>query len=182
MLGELRRHVPESVVTIQGRFEELPLGASYDLVFAAASFHWTRAEGRWARVATLLEPGGVFASFGGSSYLAEQEVEALVREARAPFMDDDEVPSPDGTPHDEPMQWPGSELEQSALFSDVRQVAIRRRPTTSREEYVGLLSTVSAYLVLPDADRDVVLGRILDVLPERVAIDADITLHLARKV
>jgi SAM-dependent methyltransferase len=182
MLAELRRHVPDSVTTIQGRFEELSPGTTYDLVFAAASFHWTEPEGRWSRVAALLEPGGVFASFGGSSYLADSAVESAVREARAPYLDDDEVPSPDGTPHDEGMQWPGTELERSELFTDVRQVAIQRRPTTSREEYVGLLSTVSAYLVLPDADRDVVLGRILAVLPERVAIDADITLHLARRV
>jgi SAM-dependent methyltransferase len=181
MLAELRRHVPDSVVTVPGRFEELPLTATYDLVFAAASFHWTEPEGRWSRVAALLEPEGVFASFGGAPHLADATVAEALREARSPFLDDDEVPSPDGTPEHSSIQWPGTELEQSDLFTDVRQVVIERRRTVPAEEYVGHLSTVSAYLVLADRDREAVLRRILEVLPARVAVTADLTVHLARR-
>jgi Methyltransferase domain len=65
MLSELRRRVPESVATREAAFEDLPLAPAYDLVFAAASLHWTRPEGRWTRVAAMLAPGGIFASFGG---------------------------------------------------------------------------------------------------------------------
>jgi len=50
----------------------------------------------------------------------------------------------------------------------------------SARDYVGHLSTISAYLELPDPVREGVLSRVLDVLPERVALVADITLHLAR--
>jgi SAM-dependent methyltransferase len=180
MLAELRRHVPASVRTIQHRFEELALTTSYDLVFAAASLHWTHPEGRWSRVAALLGPSGVFASFGANSFLADARVEEAVRAARAPFLADDDVPSPDGTPENAPMQWPGTKLEESELFTDVRQVVIERRPVIPAEEYVAHLGTVSAYLQLPASDRDEVLRRIADVLPAQVTVGADITLHLAR--
>ena len=78
------------------------------------------------------------------------------------------------------MQWPGTELAASALFTDVRQSSIERRLTTSAHEYVGHLSTISAYLELPHSVREDVFSHVLDVLPERVGLVADITLHLAR--
>ncbi len=180
MLAELRKHVPATVSTVQCAFEDVPLTASYDLVFAAAALHWTESTGRWSRVAALLNPGGTFASFGGQLHLADPEVEQAARAARAPFLADDEFPSPDGTPADSPMQWPGTELTRSGLFDDVRQSTIERRPTMSARDYVGHLATVSAYLELPAAEREQMLGRILGVLPERVTLMADLTLHLAR--
>jgi SAM-dependent methyltransferase len=180
MLAELLRHVPESVRTVWGAFEELPLTTTFDLVFAAASFHWTDPLGRWERVAALLGAGGVFASFGGPLRLADPGIEAAVRTIREKYLAGDEVPSPDGTPATSPMQWPGTELERSGLFTDVRQTVLMRRPTLSPDEYVGHLATVSAYLELEETERDEVLRRIHDALPERVAIVADLTLHLAR--
>jgi SAM-dependent methyltransferase len=180
MLAELRRHVPSSVVTVQATLEDLSPAASYDLVFAAASLHWTDPTQRWSRIAAWLHPAGAFASFGGPVRLADAELEEAVAAARAPFLADDNVPSPDGTPEDSPLQWPGTELTASDLFTDVRQVSLERRTTVSAREYVGHLSTVSAYLELPGDVREQVLTLILDVLPERVDLSADITLHLAR--
>jgi SAM-dependent methyltransferase len=180
MLAELRGHVPGSVVTVQSAFEALPAGGAYDLVLAAAALHWTEPEGRWERVAGMLAPGGVCASFGGPIDLADPEVDARVRDARASIIADDDVSSPDGTPADSPMQWPGTELARSHLFDDVRQVVLERRMTLAARDYVGLLSTVSAYLELSAADRETVLRRILEVVPDRVDVVGDITLHLAR--
>ncbi len=78
------------------------------------------------------------------------------------------------------MQWPGTELERSEFFTDLRQSVLERRLTLSAPQFVGHLSTVSAYLVLTEPVREQALAAILAVLPERVAVDADITLHLAR--
>lgn len=180
MLTELRKHVPAAVVTTQAAFEDLALTSTYDLVFAAASLHWTEPAHRWTRVATLLNPGGVFASFGGQVCVADTAVEEAIRDARSQFLVEDEVPSPDGTPKDSPMQWPGTELAHSDRFIDVRQSTIERRTTMSARDYVGHLSTISAYLELPGSVREEVFDRILGVLPERVAVVADLTLHLAR--
>ena len=181
MLAELRHHVPATVTAVRASFEELPLTSAYDLVYAAASLHWTEPDGRWSRVATLLVPTGTFACFGGQMHLADPDLERRVRDVRSPYLDDDQIPSPDGTPADSPMQWPGTELTGSALFTDVRQSTIERRPTVTARHYVGHLSTISAYLELPEPVRGEVLGRILQVLPDRVALNADLTLHLARR-
>jgi SAM-dependent methyltransferase len=181
MLAELRRHVPASVSTVVAALEGLSPHAAVDLVFAAASLHWTEADGRWPRLAAMLRPGGVFASFGGQAHLADPDLDETVRAARSPYLVDDGAPSPDGTPSDGALTWPGSELAGSGLFTDVRQSGIERRLTLSADDYVGHLTTISAYLVLPDPVREQVLGRIRDVLPAEVAVNADLTLHLARR-
>ncbi|MFC9324175.1 class I SAM-dependent methyltransferase [Kitasatospora sp. NPDC057015] len=181
MLAELRKAVPGYVRTIRAAFEELRPGRTYGLVYAAAALHWTRPEGRWPAVAALLEPGGVFASFGGPVRLADPAVEESVRAARAPFLGSDEVPSPDGTAPDAAMQWPGTELQRSRWFHDVRQVVVERHLTMSASDYVGYLSTVSAYLQLPPASRQPAYEAIEGALPATVGITADITVHLARR-
>ena len=181
MLAELRKHVPANVKTVQAAFEALPPGESYGLVYAAAALHWTNPAGRWRRMAALVEPGGVFASFGGPARLADPAVEEAVRAARAPFLDGDEVPSPDGTPPGHDMQWPGTELQRSEWFAGVQQHVIERRLTMSARGYVGHLSTISAYLVLPASEQEQVYRQIMQVLPETVEVTAEITVHLARR-
>jgi SAM-dependent methyltransferase len=181
MLAELRKRLPANVTTVQAAFEDLSLDSSYDLVYSAAALHWTNPEGRWDRMAALVRPGGVFASFGVPIQLADAALKEAARAARAPYLEQDGVPSPDGTPEELPMQWPGTELEQSEWFGDVRQAVIERRLMMSAHDYVGQLSTVSAYVMLPAKDRDEVFRRTLEVLPETVEIDAQITAHLARR-
>jgi SAM-dependent methyltransferase len=181
MLAELLKHVPANVKTVQATFEDLRPGRSYELVYAAAALHWTNPEGRWSRMAALLEPGGVFASFGGPAHLADPAVAEAVRAARAPFLDSDDVPSPDGTPPGQHMQWPGTELQRSEWFADVQQCVIERRLTMSAGDYVGHLSTISAYLELPAFEQEQVFRQIMRVLPARVELDADIIVHLARR-
>lgn len=180
MLAELQRHVPPSVVTVRAAFEEIPVTSTYDLVFAAASLHWTEPAGRWSRVADLLSPG-VFASFGGQLCVADKDLHDAIRAARGELLLDDDVPSPDGTPADDPLQWPGTDLVRSCRFSDVRQATIERRMTMSPHDYVRHLATVSAYLELPQPVREQVFDRIMRVLPETVTLAADLTLHLARR-
>lgn len=179
MLAELRKHVPANVNAVQAAFEDLRPGERYGLVYAAAALHWTNPEGRWSRIAALLEPSGVFASFSGPVQLADPSVEEAVRAARAPFLESDEVPSPDGTPPGHDMQWPGTELQRSEWFTGVQQHVVERRLTMSAREYVGHLSTVSAYLVLPVVEQEQVFSQIMQVLPETVEIAADITVHVA---
>ena len=182
MLAELLKHLPAHVTAVHAAFEDVRPGESYGLVYAAAALHWTNPDGRWSRMAALLEPGGVFASFGGPTQLADPAVEEAVRAARAPFLESDEIPSPDGTPPEHDMQWPGTELQRSQWFTDVQQLVIRRRLTMSAEDYLGCLSTVSAYLGLPASDQEQVYSQIMQVLPATVEIAADIMVHLARRL
>ena len=79
------------------------------------------------------------------------------------------------------MQWPGTGLRRSEWFADVQQSVIERRLTMSARDYIGHLSTISAYLELPAPDQEQVYSRIMPVLPETIKITADITVHLARR-
>ena len=132
-------------------------------------------------MAALLSPGGVFASFGGPVHLADPAVQEAVRKARAPFLERDDVPPPDGTPAEHHMQWPGTELQRSEWFTDVQQSVIERRWRMTARDYVGHLSTISAYLQLPASEQEQIYARITRVLPESVEVSADITVHLARR-
>lgn len=143
--------------------------------------HWTGAAGRWERLAAMLVPGGTFACFGGQVPLADPAIEAAVHDARRPFLDSDSFPSPDGTQAGSQMQWPATELALCGLSTDVRQTLIDRRATVSARDHVGHLSTVSAYLELFSAVREGAFGRILQVLPERVEVEAEVVVHLARR-
>ncbi len=58
---------------------------------------------------------------------------------------------------------------------------IERRLTMSADDYVGHLSTVSAYLVLPWSEQEQVFSQIRRVLPDTVELIADLTVHLARR-
>ena len=181
MLAELRKHVPAEVETRQGALEDLRPERQYGLVYSAAALHWTDPAGRWPRIAALLAPGGVFASVGGPAELADPVVRQAVEEAQAPFLDSAEIPSPDGTPTESKLRWPGTELKKSELFADVRQFVVSERLTLRADEYVGLLSTVSAYLMLPISVRQQVFQRIRQVLPDTVELAADHTVHVARR-
>jgi SAM-dependent methyltransferase len=182
MLAELRRHVPASVKTVEAAFEDLQPAERYDLVYAAAALHWTNPVGRWSRMSALLGPSGVFSSFGGPAELTDPAVAEAVRAARAPFLESDDVGSPDGTPPEQEMQWPGTELQRSEWFTDVQQLVVARRLTMSAPDYLGHLSTISAYLELPASEREQAFRAIKAVLPETVEIAADIVVHLARRI
>ena len=181
MLEQLRLHTPREVTVIQATLEDLRVTQTFDLVYVAAALHWTTTEGRWPRVAALLAPGATFASFGGQIGLADAELAQAAAAARTPFLADDEIPAPDGTPLGSAMQWPGTELLEAEQFTDVRQLVIERRATVTADDYVGYLSTVSAYLQLPAAARQQALGAILDVLPAHVVVASDLHVHLARR-
>lgn len=168
----------DPVSLMHSTFEAFTGTGPFDLLFAAAAWHWTDPATRWDRSAALVRPGGTLAFFGGPWRLADGAVREAVVGARTGILPDDEIHSPTRPGE---LEWPGSELVADPRFTDVREELIPRGSTIGADEYVGCLSTVSAYLMLDPDVRATLLGRIREVLPERVEIDAAITLHLARR-
>ena len=70
---------------------------------------------------------------------------------------------------------------KAGLIDSYDAAVIERRLTMSARDYIGHLSTISAYLELPAPDQEQVYSRIMLVLPETIQIAADITAHLARR-
>lgn len=180
MLAQLQKSVP-GVRTISAALEELPVTGRFDLVFVAAALHWTRPDGRWDRICGFLAPGGVFANMGGAPYLAEPGLESAVRDAQLPWLIADDPAGPTDQSEDG-MHWPATELVADERFSDVQETSFEQRVTLSRAEWIGYLSTVSAYLMLSQQDRAAAFAAIGAVLPDAVEVTADITLQLARRV
>lgn len=161
-----RTIVPESSVRFHiGTFEETDLPeASFRAAFAATSYHWIDPDVGWAKVASVLEPGGMFALFGHAGGSRGPIDEAIthawdqVTEAKWNLIDDDAF-------------WAGassrtgnvSELwswlsrhdlarpEAATLFRDVQLVREPLEQTLSVEDYLARIRTTNNYLHLdPD--------------------------------
>lgn len=168
------------VSPVQATFEQYA-GEPTDLVYAAASWHWTDPATRWTRTADLLAPGGVVAVFGGPMKVADPEVQEAVADAsRLPLDDPAFRPSGGETPEVAP--WPATELDGSELFADAEDHVLAREVVVPQKEYVGYLSTLSVCLQLAPADREGLLRRIAAVVPDQVRLDLAVRLFLARRV
>jgi SAM-dependent methyltransferase len=179
VLRERTAGLPVEVVL--ARFEALPSLRTYDLLWSASAWHWTDRATRWDRTAALVRPGGTVALFASTgTRLSDPALEERVAEMRRPTILDEEREREGrgsfGT------WWPGSELEADARFGDVEEHDLPRRVRRSREEHLAALGTLSAYLQLDAGVRADLLARIGEQLPDEVEVDADIRLHLARRV
>lgn len=174
MCSVLRREtVAMPVTVVQSPFEEYA-GEPVDLVYAAAAMHWIDERTRWRRVRDLLVDGGVTAVFGRAMKLADEELEQAAAEAeRAVFIDAD---SRQGLRNE-----PDNGLAASGLFVDVMNHRVELESVLPQREYVGYLSTVSAYLLLPPADRQELLQRVADLLPEEVRVDVGVGMTMGRR-
>ncbi len=164
----------ETVPTTFEAYDGPPTG----LVYAAAAWHWTDPSTRWTHAADLIEPGGVLAIFGSQLRLADPTIEEAVGLALADRVDDSAF-RPKGEPS--APAWRLAEIEGSGLFEDVRSHDLAREVTVPQEEYVGHLSTISAFLRLGAEDRQEVLRRVLELVPAQVTLDASVVLQLARR-
>lgn len=168
------------VTVVCSTLEALPLQPPVGLVYAAAAWHWTDPATRWTRAARLLVPNGVFASFGGPLNLTDEDLRARVEDERAAVIGDEDVPGTEDRP-DGALRWPGNELAASPYFADVEEHDLTTIDRIAADDLVGLLSTVSAYLLLDEPVRAALLRRIRSLLPDTVEVRRDLTLHRARR-
>jgi trans-aconitate methyltransferase len=157
-------------------------GPPVDLVYAAAAMHWVDPAIRWTRTADLLRDGGAVAMFGSPMRIADPEVQDAVAAAMEPTLEDDAFRPHDDT-NDRTRRSPITrEIQESGRFTDVEEHELAREVVVPKKEYIGYLSTLSAYLQLEPAERTEVLHRVADVVPAQVRLDLTIGLHLARRV
>lgn len=166
--------LPVTIVT--STFEAVGPRSPVDLVYAAAAWHWTDPATRWSRAAGLLREGGTFASFGSPVDLVDPALAEAVSAVRRDVGPDDTLEVAGDA-----MTWPGTELRATPLFTDARQDDLSVTRTVDADDFVGLLSTISFYLLMPRPERDEVLARIRALLPERVETRQELRLHRARR-
>jgi trans-aconitate methyltransferase len=171
MLATTTRELP--VRPIATTFEAFASDARFDLVYAAASWHWVDPAVRTDHAAELLASGGVLALIGMLGDLADPELYAAVDaiEQRA-------FPSRVG---DTVRPWSIDELGDHDAFTDVEQRTLQHPLTSTPDEFIGRLGTVSAYLMLTPAERAHAFERIRAVLPDQFELDGAVQLVLARR-
>ncbi len=172
VLGRATRSLPvEKVITT---FEDFETGHRFDLVYAAAAWHWTDPATRWARAVELLVPGGVLALIGSPAGLADPVQAAAVAELEKQVLaaDDPAVIHP----------WSFQEMAAVDGLVDCERRELARVVTTTAADVVGRLATVSAYLMLGPEARAEALRRVRALLPDRVDVDATVQLCLARRL
>ncbi|EGD40705.1 putative methyltransferase [Nocardioidaceae bacterium Broad-1] len=184
MLAVLRRECAGlPVTTVRAALEDLDPAdhQPFDLLYAAAAWHWTAPVTRWDLATTLVRAGGAVAFFGGPFELADDEVAAVEQELIAAYAPEGRhLPPP--SPADAPMLFPGDEMLADDRLSDVRQREVPRRFSLARDDYVRHLDTISAIRILPADDRAALFADLARGLPERVEVRADLMLHTARRV
>jgi SAM-dependent methyltransferase len=154
-------------------YEQFRTESRYELVYAAASWHWTNPDTRWAQAVQMLVPGGVLALFGAPAELKDPDLFAAVDEIEKRLLPkEDEV---DVHP------WSIEEMAAADGLVDVEKRELSYVATTTAADYVGRLATVSAYLQLTSEQRVDVLRKIRAVLPDHVDVDTTVQLSLARR-
>jgi len=171
VLARTTRGLP--VAQVLTTFEQFETTRRFDLVYAAAAWHWTDPATRWARAVELLVPGGVLALFGSPAELADPALAAAVDEIEQMLPDDDPA-----VIH----AWSIEQMAAVDRLTDSAQRDLARVVTTTAADVVGRLATVSSYLMLDAEARAEALRHIHSVLPERVDIDATVQLSLARRL
>ena len=167
------------VTLIRSTLEDLSGLPPADLLYAAAAWHWTDPVTRWQHAAALLRQGGVFASFGGPINIADDRLADEVEELRDGVIGSEDIAGTDGEP--DGLAWPGNELLASPYFTAVEEHDLPDTVPMAADDLVGLMSTVSAYLLLPEQTRTDLLGRIRALLPDTLDVRRDLTLHRARR-
>jgi SAM-dependent methyltransferase len=168
-----------------GRFEDWqPAGLSFDIVFAATSWHWLDPQLRYAKAAQVLRPGGVLAFTAGGHvfppgfdpFFAEiQNCYKAIGEARLEWP----PPAPEEMPDAR------EEIEHSGYFEKPTVTRRIRVDEFTADEYVAMMSTASDHRLMQPAKREQLFAemrRLIHARPEgRIRKHSLTILHLARK-
>jgi SAM-dependent methyltransferase len=161
------------VQTVLSTLESFATGSRFDLVYAAAAWHWTDPASRWARAVELLVPHGVLALFGALAEPQNPDLRAAIDQIERELLPDN------GESVGHP--WSGEDMAAVDGLIDIAQRDLSYVATTTAEEFMGGLATVSSYLMLSAHARTEALRRIHAVLPNHVQVDVAVTLSLARR-
>lgn len=148
---------------LTGTFEEVSLEeVSYDLVYAATSFHWIDAQIGCPKVFRLLKNGGVFALFRINPVPAHgeelyEEIQTVYKKYYYSYYTSKERPvkktKDEFRNASEIYRGFGFESLEEYGFRDVTMKLYNASRTFSSEEYIALLDTYSDHRSLPNDNR-----------------------------
>jgi SAM-dependent methyltransferase len=157
----------ENVTVVETEFERWrPDGQAFRVVFSAQAWHWVSPDVRYVAARAALEPGGALAVCWNIPEWPVCELrdalgEVYARNGRAGDSADPMNP----TTRSEDGVW-AAEIASAAGFSGAEVRRYRWEWDYRTEEYLALLGTHSACLVLEESDREQLLSDIAGVIEE----------------
>lgn len=152
-----------------------PRGLTVDLVIAAQSFHFLDPEVALGKVARVVRPGGALAVFGHHPNGMDVEARRHLDEVYAAH-----APAIPKQRRETPLE---DRIDATGAFETVLMARYPWSATYSADEYAGLMGTQSDHLLLPEPNRESLLGAIHNVV-ERLGGSIELQwvtrLHLAR--
>jgi SAM-dependent methyltransferase len=180
MLDVLRAKLP-GVPAVPETFEEHTPAQPYALLYSAQAWHWTDPATRWPRAAAALAPAGALALFwNGDQFTdpAARDTFVAVHQRLAPQVDLHSGPPVEDDPvTDQPWQ----ELIGRAEFTDFQRRFYNWRRELSVQDFLALLSTMSAYRILDAGLRDELFTALRGELPAQLTLTMGTVLYLARR-
>ena len=172
LASEARRRLAAypRVSVVTASFEDYPpAGGTYDLVYAATSWHWVDPSVRYRRAHDVLRPGGQLA-FWSASHVVPRDGDPFFREIQEVY---DEIG--EGVPDDHVWLGPGelpeetSDVEASGLFQVTLVRHLDWEITYDADSYLALLDTFSGHIAMEPAKRE----HLDDEIRRRLALRPD---------
>ncbi len=132
-----------------------PGGDIFDLVYAAASWHWLDPDVRYPKAAGLLKQGGSLAIIGGG-HAFPQDADRFFFEIQDVYRELGMEPAGEQWPPPLPQDVPDmrEEIEATGLFGDFESRRYVWEKLYTAEEYIALLNTFSGHIALEPDKRD----------------------------
>ena len=129
-----------------------PTGETFDLVYAASSWHWIDPELRYRKAAEVLEPGGSLAIIGGGHAFPE-DADPFFFEIQDVYRQLGMQPAGEVWPSPPPHKVPDmrQEIEATGLFGQFQSRRYVWDLLYTANQYTDLLNTFSGHIAL---DRD----------------------------
>jgi SAM-dependent methyltransferase len=157
------------VNVVESAFEtwRAPAGDTFDLVFAATSWHWIDPDVRYRRAWDLLRPGGHLAVWT-ASHVVPDGGDPFFRQIQEVYEEIGEG-LPDGAVWHRPGELPDlrTEIVGSGLFGDVEVRHFDWELSYDADRYIRLLDTFSGHIAMEQWQRDRLYGEIRRRLGER---------------
>jgi SAM-dependent methyltransferase len=193
LLEKFKEYANFNVIT--ATFEDASLEeASYDLIYAASSFHWVDAEIGCPKVFRLLKNGGTFALFRNNPVPAEgeelyEEIQAVYEKYYNNYYRSKERP----VRKSKEEFWKPSEIYKGFRFeglerygfSEITMKLYDASRTYSVDEYIALLDTYSDHRGLPDNNRAALYAGIKEAILRHGGyhkVDYVFQLYMGRKL
>lgn len=138
-------------------------GVSYDLVLAAASFHWINPQVRFTKCAAILRETGALAVFTNKHFRKDEGFFARVQDVYRVH-----APSMERIARERKKLWAepvtGEDLFNVPMVREYPWVA-----EYSAEDYISLLGTYSDHLSLPEYERSSLFANIAELIQDEYA-------------